>query len=89
MLVQGAQAHMNTYICIKLCETNTHPYPKNSGDLAHFPLDKKAAILADDIFKWSFLDGNGRISIQISLKFVPKSPIDNTPANVDSVYRRI
>ena len=29
-----------------------------------------------------FLDENGRIPIQISLKFVPKSPIDNKPALV-------
>ena len=36
-----------------------------------------AAILADDIFKWIFLNENDRIPIQISLKFVPSSPIDN------------
>ena len=39
-----------------------------------------AAILADDIFKIIFLNENGRIPIQISLRFVPKSPIDNKPA---------
>ena len=33
-----------------------------------------------DIFKWIFLNENGRIPIQISLKFVPKSPIDNMSA---------
>ena len=38
------------------------------------------AILADDIFKWIFLNGNDRILIQISLNFVPRSPIDNKPA---------
>ena len=41
-----------------------------------------AAILADNIFKWIFLNENGRILIQISLKFFPKSPIDNKPALV-------
>ena len=50
--------------------------------LTHLPLDKMAAILADDIFNWIFLNENGRISIQISLKFVPKSPTDNKPALV-------
>ena len=40
-------------------------------------MDKMAAILADNIFKWIFLNENGRLQIQISLKFVPKSPIDN------------
>ena len=50
-------------------------------------LDIEAAILADDIFKWVFLNENGRIRIQISLKFVPKSPIDNKPALVlTSIY---
>ena len=38
-----------------------------------------AAILADDIFKCIFLNGNDRTLIQISLKFVPKGPIDNNP----------
>ena len=37
----------------------------------HFP---------DDIFKYIFLNENVWISIKISLKFVPKGPIDNIPA---------
>ena len=37
---------------------------------------------ADDIFKWIFLNENVWISINISLKFVPKSPIDHIPALV-------
>ena len=36
-----------------------------------------AVILADDIFKWIFLNENDRIPIQISLKFVPRGSIDN------------
>ena len=39
-----------------------------------------AAILADDNFKCIFLNENDRIPIQISLKFVPRSQIDNKPA---------
>ena len=50
--------------------------------LTHLPLDKMAAILADDNFKCIFLNENDRISIRISLKFVPSSPIDNKPALV-------
>ena len=42
-----------------------------------FPLEKMAAILADDIFKCIFLNENDRILIQISLKFVPNGPINN------------
>ena len=41
-----------------------------------------AAIFADDIFKRIFLDKNVIISIQYSLKFVPKGPIDNKSALV-------
>ena len=41
-----------------------------------------AAILADDIFNCIFLSENDRISIQISLKYVPMSSIDNKTALV-------
>ena len=41
-----------------------------------------ATILADDIFKCIFFSENGRIPIQISLKLIPKGPIDNKPALV-------
>ena len=41
-----------------------------------------AAILADDIFKLIFLNENDRIPIQISLKFVPRSTINNKPTLV-------
>ena len=37
---------------------------------------------ADDIFKCIFLNENVRISIKISLKFVPQGPINNIPALV-------
>ena len=37
---------------------------------------------ADDIFKCIFLNENVWIPIEISLKFVPKGPIDNIPAYV-------
>ena len=41
-----------------------------------------ASPLADDIFKCIFLFENDRIPIPISLKIVPKSPIDNKTALV-------
>ena len=41
-----------------------------------------AAILADNIFKLIFSNENDRIPIQILLKFVARSPIDNKPALV-------
>ena len=36
-----------------------------------------AAILADDIFQSIFLNEDDKIRIQISLKLVPRGPIDN------------
>ena len=50
--------------------------------LTHLPLDKMAAILADDIFKHIFFNENIGISIQISQKVVPEGLIDNTSALV-------
>ena len=44
--------------------------------LTHLNLDKMAAILANNMFKRIFLNENVRISIQISLTFVPSGPID-------------
>ena len=45
--------------------------PRQNG--RHFP---------DPIFEWIFLNENVRISIKISLKLVPKVPINNIPALV-------
>ena len=45
--------------------------PRQNG--RHFP---------DDIFKWIFLNENVWISINISLKFVPRGPIHNIPTLV-------
>ena len=45
-------------------------------------LDPMAAVLADDIFQLIFLNENDRIPIQISLKLLPMSTIDNKPALV-------
>ena len=45
--------------------------PRQNG--RHFP---------DDISKWIFLNENVWISIKISLKFVPRGPINNIPSMV-------
>ena len=44
--------------------------------------NKTAAILANDIFRCIFVNEKCYILIEISLKFVPKGPIDNNPALV-------
>ena len=43
---------------------------------------KNGRRFADDTFKRIFLNEDVRISIKISLKFVPKGPINNNPALV-------
>ena len=43
---------------------------------------------ADDNFKRIFLNENVRISIKISLKFVPEEPINNIPALVQIIAWR-
>ena len=43
---------------------------------------KNGRHFADDILKCIFLNENVWIPIEISLKFVPKGPIDNIPALV-------
>ena len=59
------------------------------NELTHLPLDKMAVILADDIFKCISLNENDRIPIQISLKFVPRSLIDNKLALVQVMACRL
>ena len=46
------------------------------------PLDKMAAILADNIFRYFSVNEKFCILIKISLKFVPQGPIDKKPALV-------
>ena len=43
---------------------------------------KNGRHFADDTFKYIFLNENVIISFEISLKFVPKGPIDNISALV-------
>ena len=43
---------------------------------------QKGRHFADDTYKRIFLNENVRISIKISLKLVPKGPINNNPALV-------
>ena len=55
----------------QLQSNNNTLRPRQNG--RHFP---------NDIFKWIFLNGNVWISTNISLKFVPRGPINNIPTLV-------
>ena len=46
-------------------------------------------LFADDTLKRIFLNENVRISIEISLKFVPEGPINNIPALVQIIACRL
>ena len=48
-----------------------------------------AAILAGDVFKCIFVNENEEIPIQISLKHVPRSPIENKPTLVQVMACRL
>ena len=48
--------------------------------LKHWDWDNMATISQTKIFKCIFFNENIWISIEISLKFVPKGPIKNIPA---------
>ena len=48
----------------------------------HIGAETNGRHFTDAIFKWNFLNENVWIPIKISLKFVPKGPINNIPAMV-------
>ena len=60
----------------------TYFFEKEMAMLTHLPLNKMAAILADDISKCIFLNEKLWFLIKISLRFVTKGPIDNNPSLV-------
>ena len=74
--------------CTKVHLNQVWPWPKKEHSfksvkgLNSLRPRQMAAILADDIFKWIFLNENVIISIEISLKSVSKGPINNIPALV-------
>ena len=71
----------SVFILAYLCDPFNH---KVQGSLTHLPLDK----MADDNLKCIFLNENHKIPFRISMKIVPRSPIDNKPALVQVMARR-
>ena len=58
--------------------------------LTHWGRDKMVATLADDTFKYKFVNKNDLISTKKTLKFVPKGPIHNKSSLVQVMaWRRI
>ena len=61
---------------------NSHNYRKSTWLINTLRLRHDGCQFPDDIFKYIILNENVSISIMISLKFVPKDPINNIPALV-------
>ena len=61
---------------------DVYPFPCASACLNTLRPRQNGRRFADDTFKRIFMNENVRISIKISLKFVPKGSIDNNPALV-------
>ena len=75
----NSRAWVNYYIHINMRGVITHPWPNFSNGITNPPLwpRQNDRHFADDTFKRIFLTENDRISIEISLEFVPKGPINN------------
>ena len=66
-----------------VCLHTTDQWPCQAGVKANTLRPRQnGRHFADDIFKRNFLNENIWITIKISLKFVPKGPINNIPALV-------
>ena len=61
--------------------------PSASDVIKSSPLDKMTTNLAENIFRNIFMNEKFCIVIRISLKFVPKGPINNIPALVEIIAR--
>ena len=70
IIIGWISQYTSVYVYLPIHIVNTLRPKQN---YRHFP---------DDSFKWIFLNENIWISIEVSLKFVPKGPINNTPALV-------
>ena len=72
-------------VCKSFCANLHYTFQKRCYDLRHINTlrpRQNGCHFADDIFKCIFLNKNVWIPIKISLKFVPKGPINNIPALV-------
>ena len=66
----GISSAANTYMWISVDLVNPSPPGKNGRHFDRWP------------FQMKFFNENGRIPIQISLKFGPKSPLDTKPGMI-------
>ena len=73
-----------------MCSAKWNLLVSDLSVLAHLPLEKIGRHFADDIFRCIFLNEKFCILTKISLKIIPKGPIDNKPTLVEIMaWRRI
>ena len=82
ILHQSPSANAPWLSCVPSLVLSCQVHTVEINPLTLLPLDKMAAILPDNIFNCIFWNRNDWIPIQISLKYVPRSSIDNKPASV-------
>ena len=82
-IVIEIQAFSFRKIRLKVSAAKWRPFCLGLNVLTHW--GKRGLHFADDIFKHIFLNENGRIPIKISLKSVPKGPINTIPALVQTM----
>ena len=70
----------NERLCHKLAMYRRWPAPRENWMFNTLRPRQNGRNFADDTFKRIFVNENVRILIEISLKFVPKGPINNIPA---------
>ena len=81
----GHQKHVGRTISRHRHDARTTQKRSSQGDtrdVSSLRSRQNGCHFADDTFKHIFLNENVRISIEISLKFVPKGPINNIPSLV-------
>ena len=71
---------MYIYQVIDICDLLLFHYITSGNNINTLSPRQNGHHFSDDIFKCIFLNENVWIPIEISLKFVPKGPIDNIPA---------
>ena len=80
---EGIGVWISGFIHINRWDALSDPCPNFDVDLVHTLRPRQnGRHFADDIFKWVFVNQNVWIPIKISLKFVPKGPINNIQALV-------
>ena len=79
---QNVRAHPRASPCVPKWQRRKSACSTYGHSCSHIEAETKCRKIPDDILKCIFVNENIKVSIKISLKFVPKGPINNIPALV-------